>query len=296
MNFLKLVGLFIATAYSLATPAQESDSLVPVELVGVDGNPGGGNRIDDPTADHDVTDIKKIKFSVIEKYFTRKIVDNIDEDVKLASKMYLFTKLKLTITQGYSTVLSCMIFVIYSFLGNAITPSVVFPTYLYLDTISSQVTSLKDIFANVLNIYEGYQLVADYLLAEEFVDVTQKSEDSDFCCDIRAVFQLNRIDDPTADHDVTDIKKIKFSVIEKYFTRKIVDNIDEDVKLTAKMYLFTKLKLTITQGYSTVLSCMIFVIYSFLGNAITPSVVFPTYLYLDTISSQVTSLKDIFAN
>ncbi|KAJ3271553.1 Multidrug resistance-associated protein 4 [Terramyces sp. JEL0728] len=131
--------------------------------------------------------IKKVKFSNIEDYFSKRVIKNVTDDIKVGAKTYFISRMKLTLTQSLTTVLSCMTYIIYSFLGNAITPSVVFPTYLYLDAISYQLSSLKNVFANVLNIYEGYQLMSDYLLAEEFVDVTQKSEDSEVALQMKNV-------------------------------------------------------------------------------------------------------------
>ncbi|KAJ3268086.1 hypothetical protein HDV01_003483 [Terramyces sp. JEL0728] len=71
----------------------------------------------------------------------------------------------------------------------------IFKTYLYLDIISGQIASLKNILANVLNIYEAYQLISDYLLSKEICatrlislddtaikleDVTWKWQDVDY--------------------------------------------------------------------------------------------------------------------
>ncbi|KAJ3252529.1 hypothetical protein HK103_001430 [Boothiomyces macroporosus] len=115
-----------------------------------------------------LNNIKNIKLSNIESYFHTQLQDNINEDMGYLYMAYLYGRITTALINAFSIILSSVSFVIFSVLGNTISPAIIFPAYLYLDAISSQVDSLRRVLASLLNVYEGYNLISDFLQAEEF--------------------------------------------------------------------------------------------------------------------------------
>ncbi|KAJ3271079.1 hypothetical protein HDV01_007092 [Terramyces sp. JEL0728] len=134
-----------------------------------------------------IADIKNIKFSNIEQYFSKRVMRNINDHAVIRTKTYLITRIKLSLIQALSTVLCCFTFVIYTLLGNELTPTVVFPTFLYLDGIAAQIQTLKDISSQFLGTYEGYQLMSNFLWAEEHQSFSQTSKDADVAIQLKKV-------------------------------------------------------------------------------------------------------------
>ncbi|KAJ3309543.1 ATP-binding cassette sub- C member 8, partial [Boothiomyces sp. JEL0838] len=111
--------------------------------------------------------IKKIKFSNIQDYFYKKVKENIDEDMNVWHKLYVVNRVCYTALNSFTTVLSCFTFVTYSVLGNTMNPHIIFPAYLYLDSIAGQLNALRTVFGASLDTYEGYAIITDLMSSEE---------------------------------------------------------------------------------------------------------------------------------
>ncbi|KAJ3251786.1 ATP-binding cassette sub- C member 8 [Boothiomyces macroporosus] len=119
--------------------------------------------------------IKNIKLSNVENYFFDIVKANIDQDMDVARIIYLLNRVSFTVTTGLSTLLSCLTFVIYSILGSTLNPAVIFPAYMYLDQISSQLVTLKEIFEVAMVVYEGYNIVTKFMSASEKRDTNDNT-------------------------------------------------------------------------------------------------------------------------
>ncbi|KAJ3251911.1 Canalicular multispecific organic anion transporter 2 [Boothiomyces macroporosus] len=111
--------------------------------------------------------IKKIKLSNIQDYFYSIVKRNLDKEMGIWHKLYIVNRLCNTVMGSFTTILSCSTFVIYSILGNTMNPHIIFPTYLYLDSIAGQFQHLRRVFGSSLDTYEGYAIVTDILHSEE---------------------------------------------------------------------------------------------------------------------------------
>ncbi|KAJ3310662.1 hypothetical protein HDV04_004709, partial [Boothiomyces sp. JEL0838] len=111
--------------------------------------------------------IKKIKFSNIQDYFFGIVKKNIDQDMDVWYNLYIVNRIINTTVGSFTTILSCFTFVIYSILGNTMNPHVIFPAYLYLDSIAGQLQSLRLVIGAALDTYEGYAIITDMLNSEE---------------------------------------------------------------------------------------------------------------------------------
>ncbi|KAJ3252952.1 hypothetical protein HK103_001051, partial [Boothiomyces macroporosus] len=114
-----------------------------------------------------MVDIKKIKLSNIQDYFFGIVKENIDQDMDVWYNLYIVNRVINTAVGSFTTILSCFTFVIYSILGNTMNPHVIFPAYLYLDSIAGQLQSLRLVIGAALDTYEGYAIVTDMLNSEE---------------------------------------------------------------------------------------------------------------------------------
>ncbi|KAJ3250861.1 hypothetical protein HK103_003071 [Boothiomyces macroporosus] len=111
--------------------------------------------------------IKKIKFSNIQDYFYQIVKENIDQDMEAIYTLYVLNRISNSVAGSCTAILSSCTFVIYSVLGNTMNPHIIFPAYLYLDSIASQLQSLRIVIGKALNTYEGYVLITDMLNSEE---------------------------------------------------------------------------------------------------------------------------------
>ncbi|KAJ3255369.1 hypothetical protein HK103_006288 [Boothiomyces macroporosus] len=131
--------------------------------------------------------IKNIKFCNIESYFSKSVFDNIAKDVKIGKKIYKVSRLQMTFTKTISTFLTGLTFILYSVLGNTVSPAIIFPTYMYLDEICNQFDTLQKLSGSLLNTYESYQIMKDFLLAEERTATSQSSGDADVALELQNV-------------------------------------------------------------------------------------------------------------
>ncbi|KAJ3314895.1 hypothetical protein HDV04_005316 [Boothiomyces sp. JEL0838] len=131
--------------------------------------------------------IKNIKFCNIENYFSKSVFDNIAKDVIIGKKIYKISRLQMTFTKTISTFLTGLTFILYSVLGNTVSPAIIFPTYMYLDEICNQFDTLQKLSGSLLNTYESYQIMKDFLLAEERAVASQPSGDADVALELENV-------------------------------------------------------------------------------------------------------------
>ncbi|KAJ3253385.1 hypothetical protein HK103_000705 [Boothiomyces macroporosus] len=120
-------------------------------------------------------------------YFSKALLANVDQCVKIGKRIYKVSRLQMTFTKTISTVLTGLTFIVYSLLGNTVSPAIIFPTYMYLDEICNQFSTLQFLFTNVLNTYEAYQIAKDFVLAEEKGSTSHTSEDPDVALELEKV-------------------------------------------------------------------------------------------------------------
>ena len=126
--------------------------------------------------------------------------------------VYMINRICYTAVGSFTTILSCFTFVIYSILGNSMNPHVIFPAYLYLDAIASQLTSLRNVIGAALDTYEGYALFTDMMNSEERKEIEVSNKSSEYA------FILNNVTwkwfDPVYvkklhDHNLKKLRYIK---------------------------------------------------------------------------------------
>ncbi|KAJ3269278.1 hypothetical protein HDV01_001607 [Terramyces sp. JEL0728] len=106
----------------------------------------------------------------------RELLNAVKTEKFLANKAmsFIVSRLKVALSKSTSIVTAAVTFIVYGIAGNTLDPAIVFPAYMYLDSFTSQLSSLNYIVLQLLTFQESYDLISDYFHSEEIVPVEQR--------------------------------------------------------------------------------------------------------------------------
>ncbi|KAJ3257816.1 Multidrug resistance-associated protein 9 [Boothiomyces macroporosus] len=123
--------------------------------------------------------IKNIKISNVTSHFKTLLDGNLEEYISFQIKKFDLERLNAALTSSTSILLNSVSFVIYSLMGNSVDPALIFPAYIYLDSIAAQLVALSPLIGQWMTSQEGYIIISDFLLSEESTEISQSHQYTD---------------------------------------------------------------------------------------------------------------------
>ncbi|KAJ3318586.1 Multidrug resistance-associated protein 1 [Boothiomyces sp. JEL0866] len=111
--------------------------------------------------------IRNIKLSNMAAHYLNILDKGTDNFIAKQSKLYIVSRLKAAASNSTSALLAAVTFVAFYLAGNSVDPALIFPAYMYLNSIAAQVYLLNPIITEILNISEAYAILSDFLSSEE---------------------------------------------------------------------------------------------------------------------------------
>ncbi|KAJ3317432.1 ATP-binding cassette sub- C member 8, partial [Boothiomyces sp. JEL0866] len=111
--------------------------------------------------------IRNVKISNLTAYYLDILDKSTDSYISKQSKLYIFARLNRSTVVATSAILVSVTLVTFNLTGNSIDPALVFPAYIYLNSIAAQMKELNPAITQIMNAPEGFAILSDYFCSEE---------------------------------------------------------------------------------------------------------------------------------
>ncbi|KAJ3322997.1 hypothetical protein HDV06_002443 [Boothiomyces sp. JEL0866] len=113
--------------------------------------------------------IRNLKISNLAGHYLDILDKSTDSYISKQSKLYIVTRLSRSTAVATSAILVSITFMAFKFSGNSIDPALVFPAYIYLNSIAEQMKEINPVLARIMNAPEGFAILSDYFCSEEII-------------------------------------------------------------------------------------------------------------------------------
>ncbi|KAJ3318493.1 Multidrug resistance-associated protein 4, partial [Boothiomyces sp. JEL0866] len=119
--------------------------------------------------------IRNVKISNLTAHYLNILDESTDSYISSQSKKYIVERFKSATTTATSAVLVSITFVAFKLTGHTIDPALVFPAYIYLNSIAAQVYLLNPMIYLIINAPEGLAILSDFFSSEEISPPVQRA-------------------------------------------------------------------------------------------------------------------------